>query len=361
MQQRPLAAGVKAHPVRGRVEQPEERRDEAVGRQIVDQLVVDVRVHLVEASAQTQADADHRANLGGRERRSDSMPRRVTEQQEQATVGQPDEVEQVAPGLVGRAEQPRAVVALHLRHLLRQRRHLDLARDGDFPVELLGQQPRLGHLHAMQRDRALRGERRGHALVVPVEAAFVAVQDLQHADQLVLVADQRQAQHAARPVAALAVHLRVEARVLIAVRHVDQSARLGALAHDAPVRRYADRCEAGGHLEYELVRGRVVQEDAAALGVQDLARGVDHRREHGIQVVRRGKPPRDLEQLLELVRAQSRPRSPQARRSIARSSTSPRVHEREAGVLDVDPGDTRELAIHHVGADRGWPVRRHAP
>ena len=108
--------------------------------------------------------------------------------------------------LAGR-ERAEEVVAGKRGHGGRQRAHLDDARHFELLAHLLAFDHRLRHAHALQRDRALRRQHRRQRLVVFVEDAVRLVQDLHHADEDVLVIDQRQREHAARPVVGLPVHV----------------------------------------------------------------------------------------------------------------------------------------------------------
>ncbi len=136
------------------------------------------------------------------------------------------------------------LVAGHLGHRRRQRAHLHDARHLERLAHLLAFDHRLGHAHALQRDRALRRERRREHLVVGVEHAAGLVQHLHHADQHVLVIDERQREHAARAVAGRAVDAGIEARIGVAVGNVDDAPIVRARADQAGARRHADRRDA---------------------------------------------------------------------------------------------------------------------
>ncbi len=147
----------------------------------------------------------------------------------------------------------------------------------------------------MQDDGSLRGERCRDEFILFVKRAAVLVQYLQHADQGVLEAKQRNGQHAARAVAGLLVDGAVESRVGIAVRDVDQPAGLRRFADDAHVRRDADLPELCRHADDKLVRFFVIQKYRSPVGVQDVARDIDDLAEHRVEVKRRSQLASDLE------------------------------------------------------------------
>ena len=165
--------------------------------QVLDELVVDLREDRVEIRAEAQRDAQHAGHLRGAQRRADAVARRVAEQHEQPVLVERHEVERVPAGLVGRAELPGHVVVREPRHFRRQRAHLDLARELDLAVELLGLLQRARHALALDEDHALRRERLGDTLVLGAEGGkALAVDDLQHADERRAL-DQRHREHAA--------------------------------------------------------------------------------------------------------------------------------------------------------------------
>ena len=148
----------------------------------------------------------------------------------------------------------------------------------------------------MQHDGRLCRKRLCHVLVPGVENPVVLVQNLQHADQGILVADERNRQHAARPVAGLPVDIAIETRVGIAIRDVDDLPGLRRFADNALVGRDADGIEVGAD---KFVTDRVVQEHGAAIGMQHFARCVDNFGQHGVEIEGRGQLARHLEDLAQ--------------------------------------------------------------
>ena len=103
------------------------------------------------------------------------------------------------------------------------------------------------------------------SLVVGVEDAVRLVQHLHHADEHVLVVDQRQRQHAARAVAGAPVDVRIEARVGVAVGHVDDLAVARAGADEARCRpaRAPARCRSRPRGPARRSRGRAARPSRA--------------------------------------------------------------------------------------------------
>ena len=156
---------MKAQPVRRRIEQADERRDEPVVGQRLGEPVVDVRVRGLEVGAQPERDAQHRLHLRHRQRRRDAVARGVAEH-DRAGLLDTRQVERVAAGQLGGPERAAHVVAGDRRHRGGQRAHLDVARHLELLPHLLAFDQRRGHAHPLQRDGALRGERRGERFVV---------------------------------------------------------------------------------------------------------------------------------------------------------------------------------------------------
>jgi hypothetical protein len=78
--------------------------------EILDELVVDLREDRVEPGTESQRNAQHARELCRTERRTDTVPRRIAEHDEQATVVEMHQVERIATGLVGRHEAAGHVV-----------------------------------------------------------------------------------------------------------------------------------------------------------------------------------------------------------------------------------------------------------
>ena len=170
MQDRRLAAAVKAQAMRRRIQQPDEGRDEAVGRERCRETVVDLHERALQRRAQLERHAQHRLHLGDRQRRRDPVTGGIRQHHEESGVVQ-RQIERVAAGELGGAERSADVVAGNHRHRRRQRAHLDFARHLERLPHLLAFDQRACHAHALQRDRALRGQCRRDGFVVLVEHA----------------------------------------------------------------------------------------------------------------------------------------------------------------------------------------------
>ena len=311
VQQRALPRRVVRHDVLARVEQAEERRDEVFLREVLDELVVDLREDGVEVGPEPQRDAQHSRHLGRAQRGTDAVAGRVAQQHEQATLVERDEVERVAAGLVRRAELPGHVVLGEPRHLRRQRAHLDLARELDLAVELLRLHQRARHALALDEHDALRGQRLGDALVLGRERGVpLAVDHLQDADELRAL-DQRHRQHAADVVVQIEVDGGVEQRFGAHVGDVDDLARARREPEDAlrelRLERRGVRVRAGEH-EHGLFG--FVEPHRRAFRTQDAAGGLADLGEHGRQVERRRELAGHLEYLQQRLRAQPDDRGP---------------------------------------------------
>ncbi len=138
---------------------------------VVGQLVVDLHECGLEVGAHPESHAQHRLHLRHRKRRRDAMAGRIAQDDEQALVDARDRSNVSPPVRLGRPERAVDVVAGKRGHVGGQRAHLDDARHFQLLAHLLALDHRLGHAHPLQRDRALRGQRRGEHLVVVVEDA----------------------------------------------------------------------------------------------------------------------------------------------------------------------------------------------
>ena len=130
----------------------------------------------------------------------------------------------------------------------------------------------------------MRSEGGGERLVVCVKQAAGFVQDLHHPYEHVLVVDQRQRQHATRVVAGRFIDARVETRIGITVRNIDDLPLSRASADKAGSRRHAHRLNAGRHFQDQFIGRRIVEPDRAAIRAQDLLGGSDDFSEHCHQV-----------------------------------------------------------------------------
>ena len=290
---------MKAQPVRRGIEQADERGDEAVRGQPLGELVVDAAVGELEIRAQAQRHAQHGVHLRHGKRRPDAVAGGVAEHDEQSLLGE-REIESVAAGEIGGAERAVEIVARHLRHGRGQRAHLHHARGLHLAAQLLALDHLLHHQRALQRHGALRGEHAAERLVGGVEHAVALVEHLHHAHQRFLVIDERQREQAARAVAALAIDPRIEARIGVAVGHVDQLARARAGADDAGAGRHAHRRDVGRHAQHELVAVGFVEPYRGALGAEHLRRRIHHLDEHRREVVGRGELAGERENRLEI-------------------------------------------------------------
>ena len=142
---------------------------------------------IVEAGVQPQRNPQHRAYLGGTQRRADTVAGRIAHQQHKAHVVEFHEVVKVAAGLVGRRERTRKFVAIDFRHRFRQRANLHVARNAYFSIEFFGFDDLLGNPCPMQHDGCLCGECDCDKFILIVKLTIVLVENLQHADQRILI------------------------------------------------------------------------------------------------------------------------------------------------------------------------------
>jgi hypothetical protein len=171
---------------------PDESGHEPVVREVVLELVVDLQERVLQVGAHAESHAKHRLHLRDREGRPDAMAGRVTEHHQEPLLDH-GEIERVAAAQVRGPEGPVHVVPRNGRHGRGQEAHLHHARHLELLAHLFALDQRLGHLHPLQRDRALRREDRGQVLVGRFEDAAVGlVEDLHHAHENALVVHQRQ-------------------------------------------------------------------------------------------------------------------------------------------------------------------------
>jgi len=128
----------------------------------------------------------------------------------------------------------------------------------------------------LKHHAALRRERGGQQFVGFVEGPFaIFVEHLHHADQRIIQAGQRNGQQAAGVITGLAVDLLVEARVGVAVGHVDNGSALGTFPSNAGLGGEANLFRAGCDGRIQLVGRLVVEKNRAAVGAKHLARCFD--------------------------------------------------------------------------------------
>ena len=229
------------------------------------------------------------------------MSRRVAQQEHDAVPVERDDVEDVAPRLIGGTAPAGDVVAAHFGHRPREDPHLDVAGHGQLALYLFLDEKLREQAHALQGHGALGRERRGDLLVLGREDSVLLVEHLEDADEGVVVPDEGDRQQAAGPVAGLPVGVRVEPRVGVAVRHVHEPAGLRALSGDPAVGGKAKLARACGDGREQLAGRRVVEEDGAAVGPQESPPGVHDLREDRRQLEGGGELARDLEDALERV------------------------------------------------------------
>ena len=223
MKDRCLAAAVKANAVARGIEQPDERRDEAVVGHGLGELVVDREKRGLEIRAQAERHPQHGLHLRHRQGRRNAVTGRVGEH-DQHVLANDGEVEGIAAGLSGRPRHAVEVVAGDHRHRGRQRAHLHESRRFELAAQLFAFDHRFRHARPLDRDGALRCQYRSKRFVVGVEDAVDLVQDLHGAHEDVLVIDQGQREHAAGAIAGRAVDLGIEAFVGVAIRDVEDAA-----------------------------------------------------------------------------------------------------------------------------------------
>mmetsp|Transcript_57203 Transcript_57203/g.170141 ORF Transcript_57203/g.170141 Transcript_57203/m.170141 type:complete len:249 (+) Transcript_57203:1216-1962(+) len=134
-------------------------------------------------------------------------------------------------------------------------------------------------LQVFDRDRELRAEGGDQLLVLPVEAhAAQLVDQLDHADHVVIRVEDRVAHDRLGAVARLEVDLRVEAVVVVRVGDVDQLAGDERGASKALVRRDHDGRRAVGDDREERVGCLVEHEERRAVHLHQLLGVLHHRR-----------------------------------------------------------------------------------
>ncbi len=158
----------------------------------------------------------------------------------------------------------------------------------------------LQQLGALDGHGDLRRERLGQLLVVGREDAVDLVDSLDHADELVVEADQGHGHQAARAVAGLAIDVAVEAHIGVGVGDVDGLPAGGGGAGDAPVGREADGL-ALVRVLVQLVAGRVVEKERRPLRLEGLLKGAEDELQQVVQVQGAGQGARDLQQGLHVL------------------------------------------------------------
>ena len=182
-------------------------------------------------------------------------------------------------------------------HLAQQHPDVDLRGDIGHHVQklhlLLAQLAHaLDGLHALQRQRAVAGHRRQQFQVGLGEAPLEPVDDLRHPDDLAPAGAHRHAQDAAGDETRLLIVGAVEARVGVGIMHDQALARVEHMPGDAQVVHQPDLAASAALCDarVQLPGLRIVEEQAAAFGLQ-LLRGDQHQRlQHFIQ----GLDARDL-------------------------------------------------------------------
>ena len=150
------------------------------------------------------------------------------------------------------------VVAGQLRHRLRQRTDLDFARDRDLALQDRVGQQLVRHVRMLDRDRRLRRQCRADPFVVTIELVRKLAQPLHDAELLVVLAENRHAQHRASFEAGHTDRRRLETLAQAAVVDVDDFTLVDAFAGEA----VADRHTCG------LVRGRRNHDEVAAVTIK---------------------------------------------------------------------------------------------
>ena len=194
------------------------------------------------------------------------------------------------------------VVARQLGKLLRQDASLHRTGKLDLAMQELAGDQGLGHARARQCYGTLRRQRLGHGLVFSIESAPFAVEQLHDPDQAIVVIHQRQRQAAARAKSRCAVDLSIEARVGVAVGHVDDGAVLRAAACQAGTQRHTQLTEVTGNLDEELACLLVKQPHRRSFGVHNVAGSRRNLAQHGAQVEGRGQCARHSENRLHVLR-----------------------------------------------------------
>ena len=250
-------------------------------------------MHGVDRRFEARGPARHGTQQGPRlhahERRPDAVPRGVGDRHRQAATLERQEVEEVAPRLVGWAVPAGDVESGHARVLPRQEALLDRAGDPEvaFDPLLLGEV--VEKPLPLDRHPRLAPQKAGDLLVAVVERAGPLVEQLQHADRGVVVAREADGEHAPRAKAAGAVELGIEAVVGVGVGEVLEPAGPGHVARDAAARRKPDLGDRrvgdpGRDPAAELVGVLVVEKHRRPLAVEQGRGGIHDRRQHGVEV-----------------------------------------------------------------------------
>jgi len=304
-QDRPLAGAHVVDRRRGWIDDAAERRHEPVLGQVETEQPVDLGDRMVQAGRPAHDGAKQRPRLHAHEGGTDPVAGGVGDRQRQPAIGQREEVEEVAAGLVGRPVPSRDVEPRHARLVLRQQPLLDRAGDAEiaFDPPLLGEgveQPL-----PLDRHARLASQKSGDLLVAVVERAGPLVEELEHPDRGVVVAGEPHGQHAPGPKAARAVDVGIEPRVGVRVGQIDHDARRGHRSGDAATRGKPDLGDgrvgdAGGDPAVQFVGVRIVEEHRRPLAVEQGGGDVHDRRQHGVEIDGGPQPAGHGEQPLEV-------------------------------------------------------------
>ena len=260
------------------------------------ELRVEPQVGVGVRDVDAHAGGEHRARDAGGLGEPD-LPHRVT-------LGHPGE--QLVSALVTQ-EQRGALGAQHAgglgHHPLEERVEVELGGDvGDEPEELHLLHPlavdvlQVSRTH--ERGRRLRGHRLEQREVVGVEVARRLVEHLRDADHLALAGGDGRAHDVAGRVPGLLVDLAVEPGIGVGVVDDQRLTRREHAPGDAHVVEEADLEQplALRHPRVQLTRGRVVEEQRAAVGVRLARRHLHERDEHLVERFHRGDGPRHVQQ-----------------------------------------------------------------
>ena len=307
MQDRPLAGTEKLDDAGRRVEDPAERRHEA----ILGQVETEQPVHVVDRPFEPRGAAherpEKRPGLRHHEGGPDAVAGGVGDRDREPAVGERQKVEEVAPRLIGGAIPAGDIEACDRRIRARQQALLDGAGEVEVALDPLLFGEVVEEPLPLDRDPRLAAEKPRDLLVATVERAAPLVEQLQHADRRLVVVGEPHGEHAPCAEAARPVELLVEPRIGVGVGEVHEPAGLGHGPREPAARRKADLrdrriLDPGGDPAAEVVAGLVVEKHGRPLAVEKVRGGRHDRGEHAVEIDRRPEPPGDVEEPFEIGR-----------------------------------------------------------
>jgi hypothetical protein len=144
---------MEAHPVRRRIQDADECRDEPVVGERFGELVVDLDQRGFEVGSEPERHPEHRLHLRHRECGSDAVSGRIAQHRDEPLFVD-GQVEGVPAGQLGRPERAVNVIAGQRRHRRGKGRHLDDASHFELLAHFLALDQGFGHSHPLQADCA---------------------------------------------------------------------------------------------------------------------------------------------------------------------------------------------------------------